>query len=289
MAVSLRKARDFVYGSGVLWERALFAYLFEGGSLDRLHQTLRCYRNPEGGWGHAIEPDVRTPESHPLALEFILGALIRDLDVPTGTLFEGASAWAEANREPDGSLRNPASVLDYPHAPWWDGGGQTMPDSITGNLTRIGQITPGLTASTRDWAARNLTLDQIEANDWLFMAYHAFDYFMNVADFPAIDDLRAATIRNIATCAEKMPEQQFYVLAQFAPTPESPVAQAIPALTRRTLDFLRESQQDDGGWNDEHGLPQWRPYVTILALRALTRHGRLALQNASVEHSQDQT
>ena len=36
MAVDLGKARNFVYRNGTLLERALFAWLFEGGSLERL-------------------------------------------------------------------------------------------------------------------------------------------------------------------------------------------------------------------------------------------------------------
>src|SRR5690348_14856763 len=82
MTVSLKKARDFVYSTGILWEKALFGYLFENRSLDHLHQCLLCYKNPDNGWGHALEHDIKTPDSNIAALEFLLAACVRDLDIP---------------------------------------------------------------------------------------------------------------------------------------------------------------------------------------------------------------
>lgn len=277
MSISIKKARDFVYENGVLWERAAFAYLFDGGPLERVHQCLLCYKNPDGGWAHGLEHDIKTPESHPAALEYILGALVRDLDLPAGDLFSGSAAWVEAVRRDDGSLGNPPALLDYPLAPWWrEWGGQSAPDSITGHLTRLGLVTPGLAQSTRAWAQTNLTLDKIQANEWLFMAYHAYDYFMNVNDFPGVEQYRQATINNIATCAAAMPETQFYSLMQFAGSPQSAVAQAIPQIVSRALDYLTSTQRDDGGWDDQHNMKHWQPSVTLIVLRALLRHGLLA-------------
>ena len=51
MAVSFKNARDFVYSNGVMWERALFGYLFQGMPLERVHQCLLCYKNTDGWMG----------------------------------------------------------------------------------------------------------------------------------------------------------------------------------------------------------------------------------------------
>ncbi len=276
MAVSIRKARDFVYSHGVMWEKALFGYLFGSKPLAHVHQCLLCYRNPDAGWGHGLEHDIKCPESHPLALEFML-SIARDTGIPLGCLLEGVSLWVETHQHDDGSLKNPASIRDYPLAPWWvESGGQHMPDSITGNLLKYGACSPAVEERTRGWVQKNLTLERIQGNEWLFMAYHAFDYFMNVQAFTNSADFRRATIDNIVNCAKSAPEKQYAVLFQFAPTPDSPVAQALPpALIERYLDCLSESQRDDGGWDDEHDLLQWKPYTTIRVLLALQRYGRL--------------
>jgi hypothetical protein len=69
--------------------------------------------------------------------------------------------------------------------------------------------------------------------------------------------------------------EESYELLRFAPTPGSPIARAIPpALLTRCLDHLAAAQAADGGWHDEHGLAQWRPYVTIQVLHGLRSHGR---------------
>lgn len=277
MPVSLEKAREFVYANGVMWERALFGYLFDNRPLAHFHQCVLCYKNIDGGWGHDLEHDIKCPESHPLALEFLL-SINRDTGVPLEGLFDGSIAWVEAQRQADGSLRNPAAIRDYPLAPWWvESGGQTIPASLTGGLLRVGVCSPSLAASTRLWAQENLTLERIRTNDWLFMAYHAFDYFMNVQEFPELQAHRRATFENIIACAEVAPENQYYQLFQFVNDPNSALAMAVPdALLNRALDHLEASQQDDGGWRDQHGLPQWYPYVTILAVLALRRFGKLA-------------
>src|SRR5829696_1658490 len=112
--VDFRKARDYVYSNGQLWERVLFAYCFQDSSVEQVHSALRAYRNADGGYGNALEHDMRYPLSHPLALEFLLRVL-HDTALPAGDLLDRAAAWVQANQNEDGSLRNPADLLDYPH------------------------------------------------------------------------------------------------------------------------------------------------------------------------------
>jgi hypothetical protein len=274
MTVNFKAARDFVYQNGVLWERNLFAYLFQDGDLSQLQHNLKGYQNADGGYGNAMEHDIRCPHSHPLALEYLLSVLAQ-YNVPVGNLLDGAVEWLERSRNEDGSLRNPPEVLDYPHAGWWDGGGQNIPASTVGLLTKFGKTTPTLRDSTAKWAAANLSPEQIRANEWLFMSYHAYDYYMNVDDAPNLEACRHATVETILDLAQKAPDDQTYSFFKFAPTPDSPVAKAAPeAFIRRKLDYLDSTQQEDGGWRDQHGLPQWYPMVTISNLYTLRNYGR---------------
>ena len=274
MSISLKKARDFVFRNGSRWEVALFEHLFLGGDVARVHQALLCYKNPDGGWAYGLEQDISTPDSNPLGLEFLL-SVIRDTGIDHGTLFAGSAAWLEANRNEDGSLKNPASVLEYPHAEWWAGGGQNVPASITGNLIKLGLCTDSILESTQRWMQENYTLAKIAENEWLFMCYRPFDYFMNVTDYPDLDKHKAATLDNLIVLAESAPEKQYATLLSFAPTPEAMSKYGIPErLFTRTLDYLMENQREDGRWDDEHGLEGWHPYITTTVLLALKRYER---------------
>ena len=267
-----------MHAKGTLWERALWDYLFSGASAERVQRCLAVYKNNDGGWGHGLEHDIKTPDSNPLMLEFLL-SINRDTDLPLGRLLEGSPAWVEKAQNEDGSLSNPPSLSDYPRAQWWEDG-QTAPDSITGNMLRLGICPKGVRAKTRNWVETNLTLDDIHRNNWLFMAYHPYDYFFNEDDFQEVDKFREATLENIYKTAltheKKGESHKLFPFFQFASGPDSIVAQNAPnGLVGRILDQLEESQREDGGWDDEHDLGYWQPYFSTIILLALQRFGRI--------------
>ena len=276
--VSIENARSFVHSHGVMWERALWDYLFDGGPIERVHQCLSCYKNKDGGWGHGLEHDIKSPLSNPLMLEFLL-SVIRDTGMPAGTLLDKTPEWVEKAQNPDGTLGNPPRLLEYPHAQWWESG-QNKPDSITGNLIKHNLCPPAVQEKTRNWVLENLTLEKIRSNNWLFMAYHAHDYFFNVVDFPQLEKYQTVTVDNIYACALGHEEQgemnKLFPFFQFAAGPESPIAQDAPAgLVDRILEYLGSAQREDGGWDDEHGLIYWQPYFSTIILLALKRFGRM--------------
>ena len=51
-------------------ERFLYAYYFEEGAAEDVHAALSAFQNPDGGLGHALEPDARAPDSMALHVEF---------------------------------------------------------------------------------------------------------------------------------------------------------------------------------------------------------------------------
>ncbi|MDD1772306.1 MAG: hypothetical protein LUQ09_05235 [Methanomassiliicoccales archaeon] len=83
--------------------------------------ALNAFQNPDGGFGRALEMDMRSPSSSALATAIGLHTLC-DLDRPAeepmvrravayllATYQEGAGVWRVA----------PLDVNSYPHAPWW--------------------------------------------------------------------------------------------------------------------------------------------------------------------------
>jgi hypothetical protein len=140
----------------------------------------------------------------------------------------------------------------------------------------MGMCSASLAESTSSWVHKNLTVDKIKANEWLFMAYHAHDYYLNLDDSPENIPYKETTVNNIINCAKNAAEKNYFTLFQFAGSPNTDVARALPQeLINKFLDHLESSQREDGGWNDEHGLKHWQPYFTIVILRVLRNYGRL--------------
>lgn len=75
MSEILVTARSFLLTHARLLERRLFEVLFEGAHPTLVGNVVRAYQNSDGGLGHALEPDLRCPESQPLLTSFGLGAL----------------------------------------------------------------------------------------------------------------------------------------------------------------------------------------------------------------------
>lgn len=66
------QAEQFIHGAARVLERRRFAYLFRDGPVEPLLTALAAYRNDDGGYGHALEPDGRGPGSQPVHALFAL-------------------------------------------------------------------------------------------------------------------------------------------------------------------------------------------------------------------------
>ena len=95
MPIDINAAERFVHADARLLDRHGLAALLHGAPVAPVLDALRAYRNPDGGFGHALEPDVRAPESEPAAVLHALEVLagIDALDDPMVT---DAAAWIAA-------------------------------------------------------------------------------------------------------------------------------------------------------------------------------------------------
>ena len=111
-------AAQFLAGSGRVLDQRRFQRLFGHGQPGYVRDAIAAYRNPDGGFGHALEPDGRCPGSQPLAIEFALETL-DEADAWDDDLVRGALEWLEANAPREGGAVFVAeNILGWPHAPW---------------------------------------------------------------------------------------------------------------------------------------------------------------------------
>jgi hypothetical protein len=85
----------------------------------RCPRRYAAYRNADGGFGHALEPDLRCPASQPAPTLYALEVL-NEAGAACSEMARDARAWIVSIAEGDGGIPFVlAGFEDFPHAPWW--------------------------------------------------------------------------------------------------------------------------------------------------------------------------
>src|ERR1700732_817102 len=119
MPIDRKAAQNFIWSAARLVDRHRYSMLFADGPPQAVIDALRGYRNEDGGFGHALEPDLRCPTSQPAPTLYAL-EILGEAGAADGELARDARGWIGQIADSDGGI---PSVLpgfeDYPHAPWF--------------------------------------------------------------------------------------------------------------------------------------------------------------------------
>ena len=115
------RARQFLIDHGRPLDLALYRHRFEAPCGHEVVAELKQFQNSDGGFGHALEPDFRLPESSVMGTTIALQIAVNlNLDA-THKLVADALTYLEEQFDPalNAWPAVPASVNNHPHAPWW--------------------------------------------------------------------------------------------------------------------------------------------------------------------------
>ncbi len=267
--------RAFLHAQARLLERRVFACRFEGASPQGVVEAVRGYRNDDGGFGFALEPDLRAPTSQPIfveiALQAMYGAGAFDSD-----LLQGACDWLQTVGAADGAV-GPAlpDALEFPRADHWNGDW-----AVTPSLNPTAAIAGYLHAAGCDHAwvgpATRWCLAQIDAEP--ITSAHTLRAAMRLTEALG-DDARTAKLASQLDAAEWF--QRSVPVTSYTMTPlHFPRALFDDATLAAHLDDLVARQQDDGGWPVLWEAPgaaataEWRGRWTLDSLVTLRSFGR---------------
>jgi hypothetical protein len=295
---NLNAAESFIWNTARVIDRRRFDYLFRNGDAEPVVDALRAYRNADGGFGHALEPDGRGSESQPLHALTALNLLDETghFDDP---MVAGLLDWFVANSTPDGGLPSGIpTARDYPHAPWW-----TIPEGEpTGSLLMTANIVGVLLKHDvqHPWVER--------ASAFCWQAIRALETshpyeiegvlnFLNSAREREEAEHEAARLGELVErhkLVVRDPESaapdtsvgygpgELHTPLNYATRPESLARRWFTdAEIEHNLDLRERAQQPDGGWMFDWGqwnpasTLEWRGVVTIEALALLRAYGRL--------------
>jgi hypothetical protein len=285
MPIDVDLAERFILSNARLLERHRTAVLLHGAPAAPVLDALRAYRNPDGGFGHALEPDVRGPESEPASALHALEVLaeVGELADP---LTAGATSFIAGIAGPDGGVPfvMPASA-DAPHAPWMrptDGGSQ-LTFAIAALLFHADSDDPWLARAT-EWCWTALARPEALGGYLVKFGLAFLDAVPDEARaVAAIDRLRPLLDADGSLPVPDGVDDERLMPLSLSPRPGARSRALFTAQQiEHDLDRIEREQQDDGGWTfdwlgwSEGQSVEWRGIVTLLALATLAAHGRIA-------------
>lgn len=282
--VDVAAAERFIFENARLLERQRLAALLHDAPSQPALSALRAYRNPDGGFGHALEPDVRGPHSEPVSTLDALDTLV-ELGATNDPMLTDAAAWLASIAAPDGSIPMVMpTAAAYPHAPWMvpGDGGSHLTLMLAAVLANAGASSAWLDRANQ-WCWQRIAGPDGLSGYWIKAGLMFLDA---VADEQrALTAIRPLRDRLDADGSIRVPggtEDE-----RLRPLVLSP----RPGLRSRTLftqeqidaelDALEAGQQEDGGWTFDFlawcpaQALEWRGIVTLGALTTLRAHGRI--------------
>jgi hypothetical protein len=283
MPIDRSAAENFIWSAARLVDRHRYSMLFAGGPAGPVVEALRGYRNTDGGFGHALEPDLRGPGSQPAPTLYAL-EMLNEAGAADSELARDARGWIAQVADPDGGI---PSVLpgfeDYPHAPWFQPGpGSVLTLALAAVLHAGGVTDDDWLARATDWCWRSIETAGAPQGYWLKFACAFLDAV------PDEERARAAVtaLASQADPAAVVPvggvEGEALRPLDLSPHPDSRSRGLVSdTQIEAHLDAVESEQQQDGGWMFDWlawspaQSADWRGNVTLRALIWLRDNRRL--------------
>lgn len=283
MKIDLEAARQFIESTARVLERHQLAVLLDDGPVEPVLTALKAYHNADGGFGHALEPDVRCPGSQPSAALSALDVLA-DLDVAHDPMVTAVAGWIDTIAHPDGGMPTVLpSAEGHPHAPWMKPNPEAgfLTYALAAKLWRLGVRHPWLEKAT-GWCWNQIDAIEEPRGYTVEFALQFLDAVPDPARAAAAVERFRSAIRDDGTVAvEGGIENEHIKPLELSPRPGTPSRALFSGETiAADLDRLEREQLDDGGWDFHflHFSPgqtvEWRGVVTLGAIRTLREHGR---------------
>ena len=281
MIADIQAATTFIHANARLLDRHRLAHLLDGADPEPVLQTLRAYRNPDGGFGNAIEPDMRAPDSQPVGVHTAM-EIIHELSVREDPMIGSACDWLASVERPGGGVAFCLpSALDHPSGPWWQPPDATSITQTAANaaaLHALGVDHPWLDgASELLWRwLDDLHLASAELGPGIAYDVRFAVWFLNTVPDAAraeaaLDALAPSLLASGLITLEAGTGGHVQTPLDLAPLPESRARRMFDQATIDAhLDALAAAQHDDGGWMI--GFDQWSPAATLEWRGALTVH-----------------
>jgi hypothetical protein len=194
MNIDLSAASGFMAKHARILDRRRFELLTGQTDSSAVLAALRAYRNPDGGYGHGLEPDLRARESQPAAALHAFEVFAEVAPVTTPEAVELCD-WLDAVALPDGGLPFALPIEDPSGcAPFWANADPSafslqITSIVAAYANRVAAHDPAVAA--HPWVAR-ATSRCLAAIDALEAAPAAYELAFAVRFVDSVHDREAA-------------------------------------------------------------------------------------------------
>jgi hypothetical protein len=289
MGIDLPAAGAFVATHGRVLDRRRLERVADGTDPAAVLAALDGYRNPDGGYGWGLEPDLRSSESQPVGAMHAFEVLAEVAPATTPRAVELCD-WLATETLPDGGLPFVLPIADRSgNSPVW-----TEPDEhvsslqitaqVAANAHLVGRHHPGVAG--HPWLAG--------ATEWCLAAIgdldtepHAYELLFAIRFLDAVAEDEPEATRLLEGLGERLPADGVVAVQggvegealrplDFAPRPDGPARRLFAeGVIADELRRLAGEQQADGGWTvsfesaSPAGAMEWRGYMTVQAVTLL--------------------
>jgi len=294
MNIDLQAAQEFMATHARILDRRRYELLEGRTDPSEALAALDGYRNPDGGYGWGLEPDLRSPESQPGAALHAF-EVFEEIAPATAPQAVALCDWLESVTLADGGLPFALPLgMEAGSGPWWRQA-ETSTSSLqitavsTAMALRVGAHDPAVAEHPWTQRATDYCLAAIEAMDEAPFAYVlAFSIRFLDALHDTHPDRAEPLLRRLGEFVPadgRVPvsggtEDESLRPLDLAPYPARPARTLLTDdVIDADLDRLAAGQKEDGGWTVDYlkispaGALDWRGYATVQAIQILRRNG----------------
>ncbi|HET6290090.1 MAG TPA: hypothetical protein VFG15_25495 [Amycolatopsis sp.] len=288
MNIELKTAATFMATHARLLDRRRFEVLFRDGDPAAALATLEGYRNPDGGYGHGLEPDCRSATSQPGGALHAF-EVFADIGPATSPRAAELCDWLASISLPDGGIPFALPMPDpFGSAPFW---ASADPAVSSLQITAVVAVTAHRVAAhdpavaAHPWLAKatRYCVEEIEKID---EAPHALALAFAVKLADALGDTRL-----VGNLGRFVPDDGVLAVGggiegeamrplDFAPEPGGPARKLFrPEVVEADLRRVAGGQHEDGGWRVDYAsyspaaALEWNGLFTVNTLSLLRNNG----------------
>lgn len=311
MTDAFQAARSYLLTHGRPIDQAMFRYRFEAGPAQAVSEALKPFANSDGGFGHAIEPDLRNHASSALATSVALQyARLAGLSFQNPLLAKTISYLLGTAKphQPSGGMgwliiSDAIRTSNIPSAPWWS---RTLSDGERSDLLNPSAEMLGYLIEAQQAGHEDTRLDETIASITRMVLHdidkrddtldgHDLLCCMRLLKTPGLpaDLQQAVTDRLIRDAPQAMLTDPAmwgaYGLMPLSlfPEPDDDLAATLgQPLIDANLDYEIDRQQPNGSWQPfwdwgpnnaawDKAKAEWSSELTLKTLMTLRAYGRL--------------